>query len=285
MTNENDQMRTNLSTFAKMCDHFKISDRAASAVSFASLKDFKMVSPDDNRLLIDRSKVRRERMKQPKLLQETEFMENIRGLYFDGQKDKTLIQAIETDGSKRQRTTRQEHFSIVVEPDSTYFDHVTPSSGSAINISEEIMDCMQEKHADVTTIAAIGYDSTSVNTGSSGGVIRMIEKSLRKPLQRIICLLHSNELPLRHFFCYLDDATTGPRAFSGEIGKALQDCETLAVFSFIPIMTLNAFLFDFKSSDLSSDQKYLAEICQAITSGKFSKSLHAKYPGNMSHSR
>ena len=76
-------------------------------------------------------------------------------------------------------------------------------------------------------------------------------------------------------FCYLDGATTGPRVFSGEIGKALQDCETLAVVSLNPIMTLDAFLFDFESSDLSSDQKYRAEICQAITSGKFSKSLRA----------
>ena len=65
----------------------------------------------------------------------------------------------------------------------------------------------------------------------------------------------------------------------------MQDCETLAVVNFNPIMTLDAFLFDFESSDLSSDQKYLAEICQAITSGKYSKNLQAKYPGNMSHSR
>ena len=201
MTNENDQMCTNLPTFAKMCDRFKISDRAASAVSFALLKDFNMVPPDDNRLLIDRSKVRRKRMKQRKLLQETEIMENIRGLYFDGRKDKTLIQVIETDGSKRQRTTREEHFSIVVEPDSRHFDHVTPSNGSAKNISEEIMDCMQKKHANVTAIAAIRCDSTSV-TGSFGGVMRMIEKSLGKPLQCIICLLHVIELPLRHLFCY-----------------------------------------------------------------------------------
>ena len=163
-------MRRNLSTFAKMCDRFKISDRAASAVSFALLKDFNLIPPDDNRLLIDRSKVRRERMKQRKLLQGIEIMENIRGLYFDGRKDKTLMQVIKTDGSKRQRTTREEHFSIVVEPDSRYFDHVTPSSGSAKNVSEEIMGCWQEKQADVTTIAAIGCDSTSANTGSSGGV-------------------------------------------------------------------------------------------------------------------
>ena len=236
-------------------------------------------------LLIDRSKVRRERMKQRKLLQETKIMENTRGLYLDGRKDKTLIQVIETDGSKRQRTTREEHFSIVIEPDSRYFDHVTPSSGSAKNINEEIMGCMQEKHADVATIAAICCDSTSVNTGSSGGVIRMIEKSLGKFLLWIICLVHINELPLRHLFCYLDDATTEPRAFSGKIGKALQDCETLAVVNFNPTMTLDAFLFDFESLHLSSDQKYLAEIWQVITSGKFSKSLQAKYPGNMSHSR
>ena len=161
-----------------MCDRFKISDRAASAVSFALLKDFNMVPPDDNRLLIDQNKVRRERTKQRKLLQETEIMENIRGLYFDGRKDKTLMQVIETDGSKRQRTTREEHFSIVVEPDTRYFDHLTPSNVFAKNISEEIMGCLQEKHADVATIVAIGCDSTSVDTGSSGGVIRMIEKSL-----------------------------------------------------------------------------------------------------------
>ena len=83
----------------------------------------------------------------------------------------------------------------------------------------------------------------------------------------------------------LKHQTTEPRAFSGEIGKALQDCETLAVVNFNPIMTLDALSFDFESSDLSSDQKYRAEICQAIASGKFSKSLQAKYPGNMSHSR
>ena len=77
---------------------------------------------------------------------------------------------------------------------------MTPSSGSAENISGEIMGCIHEKHADVATVAASGCDFTSVNAGSSGGVIRMIEKSLGKSLQWIICLLHINELPLRHLF-------------------------------------------------------------------------------------
>ena len=53
-------------------------------------------------------------MKQRNLLLEAEIMKNMRGLYFDGRKDKTLIQVIETDGFKRQRTTREEYFSSLL---------------------------------------------------------------------------------------------------------------------------------------------------------------------------
>ena len=35
-----------------------------------------------------------------------------------------------------------------------------------------------------------------------------------------ICQLHGNELNLRHLFMSLDGTTSGPRSFSGPIGKA-----------------------------------------------------------------
>ena len=59
-------------------------------------------------------------------------------------------------------------------------------------------------------------------TGHSGGVMRIVEERLGRPLQWSICLLHCNELPLRHVFRLLDGVTiTGPDSFFGKIGKMI----------------------------------------------------------------
>ena len=69
-----------------------------------------------------------------------------------------------------------------------------------------------------------------------------------------------NELPLRHLLQHLDGPTTGPRAFSGLIGKALTNCEELPLVAFeqidvdMPIVVLK---------DLSKDRRYLWEIGRA----------------------
>jgi hypothetical protein len=94
--------------------------------------------------------------------------------------------------------------------------------------------------------------------------------------------LHGNELPLRHLLQHLDGTTSGPRAFSGPIGKALATCETLPVVCFekievdMPTVTLK---------NLSTDQHYLWEICNAVSTGQCSVGLLKKSPGTMSHSR
>ena len=68
---------------------------------------------------------------------------------------------------------------------------------------------------------AIGCDGTVTNTGKFNGVIRTFEKRLQRPLQWIICMLHLNELPLRHLLNKLDGVTTGPSSHAGPIGKSL----------------------------------------------------------------
>ena len=57
--------------------------------------------------------------------------------------------------------------------------------------------------------------------GHSGGVIRILEERLGRPLQWSMCLLDCNELPLRHVFWLLDGVTIGPDSFSGKIGKMI----------------------------------------------------------------
>ncbi|GBN17085.1 hypothetical protein AVEN_91978-1 [Araneus ventricosus] len=119
-------------------------------------------------------------------------MEVLRGIYFDGRKDKTLVMEKTEDGHLHRRCNIEEHLSILQEP---------------------VVRC----------------DGTAVNTGHIGGVICLIEREIARPLQWVVCQLHSNELPLRHLIEYLDGPTTGPQGFSGPIGKMLSNCKHLPI--------------------------------------------------------
>ena len=68
----------------------------------------------------------------------------------------------------------------------------------------------------------LGADGTTVNTGHLNGSMRNMELRLGRPLQRAVCTLHQAELPLRKMFEHLDGPTTGPRSYSGPIGKLLK---------------------------------------------------------------
>ncbi len=81
---------------------------------------------------------------------------------------------------------------------------------------------------------------------------------------------------------HLDGPTSGPRAFGGPIGKVLGNCQTLPVVLFdqievvLPIVILK---------DLSTDQQYLWEMCEAISKGECSPDLSKRNPGALNHSR
>lgn len=100
----------------------------------------------------------------------------------------------------------------------------------------------------------------------------------------IICLLHTNELPLRHLILQIDEKTNDPRGFSGPIRKQQSACEKMPV---VPLKKVEADveLPEVIINDLSTDQKYLYEICLAIGEGVVSPQLASKQPGKMSHAR
>ena len=91
-----------------------------------------------------------------------------------------------------------------------------------------------------------------------------------------------NELPLRHLLIHLDGTTHGPNSFSGPIGKLLKNVD-LPIVSFQPIE--GNLLSNIDADDLSTDQRYLHEMCQAITSGHCSSELGNRKPGPICHSR
>ena len=57
---------------------------------------------------------------------------------------------------------------------------------------------------------AVGCDGTNSNTNANGGLIRLLEELLGRPMQWLVCLQHRNELPLKHLIQKLDGRTQGP---------------------------------------------------------------------------
>uniref|UniRef100_A0A8D8THB2 Uncharacterized protein n=1 Tax=Cacopsylla melanoneura TaxID=428564 RepID=A0A8D8THB2_9HEMI len=272
-----------LPSLALVCDRTGVSDRAAAMIASSALKDFGVITHEEKSLVVDRNKVRRERQKMRNKSQD-EVLSELVSLYFDGRKDKTLVN--EKKGDKYFQSTKvEDHYVLVQEPGHTYFGHVTCDSGSATGILTSILSYMDSKNEDLTNLKAVGCDGTAVNTGSKGGVIHRLELHLGKALQWNICLLHANELPLRHLFHHLDGQTSGPKTYSGNIGKLLVTCETMFPVSYVVIPLPADTVLPTNEDDLSTDQKYLLRIMKAVSSGTCSEDLAKTKPGSMSHSR
>lgn len=109
-------------------------------------------------------------------------------------------------GKYHKQIIMEEHISLIKEPGSIYLGHITPTSGTSKAIVKEITDYFSKHEKSLSDLLAIGCDGTNVNVGKYGGIIRLLEKQIKKPLQWIVCLLHMNELPLRHLFAYIDGA-------------------------------------------------------------------------------
>lgn len=276
------QMRIKLPSLALACDRHGVSDRAAAGIASAVLQDVGVIHKDDVSKVIDRNKVRRERCKR-RLDFNTEVNNTITGLYFDGRKDKTMTIVKECDGKFHRKIITEEHISIIAEPGSMYFGHIAPTAGSSKVVAAELIAYLNERHVDTSYIKSVGCDGTATNTGIRGGIIRLLEVSLHRPLQWFICQLHANELPLRHLFEYLDGPTTGPKGFSGPIGKSLMNCEKLPIIDFVPITCVLPSCMN--SNDLSTDQKYLFDLCSAVSVGICPVDHSLRNPGLINHSR
>lgn len=119
------------------------------------------------------------------------------------------------------------------------------------------------------------------------GVVQMFEAELGKPVHWFICLLHANELPLRHLIEQFDGKTTGPNSWSGPVGQAItQDVWEKEIVQFEKIeFQCDIDNIDSVAATFSTDQKYLFEICKAISTGEFSESLAKTAIAKVAHSR
>ncbi|GBN17618.1 hypothetical protein AVEN_171129-1 [Araneus ventricosus] len=82
---------------------------------------------------------------------------------------------------------------------------------------------------DFSNLIFLGCDGTVLNTRVFNGAISRYGLKLHRPIQWIICLLHFNELPLRHLF---ESKSSGSSSFTGDIGRNLKACEKLPLVVF-----------------------------------------------------
>ncbi|GBN04590.1 hypothetical protein AVEN_244234-1 [Araneus ventricosus] len=235
------------------CDRYGVSDRAAAAIVSVALQNSGQLKNGDLTLIVDRSKIRRERKRvrnELKCDSLTQINQNpLCGLYFDGKKVNTMVEIV--TGEKYCRNfLKEEHITIVQEPKSKYIGHITVSNGEAITIAEGIIEFLKQNEQGLSDLTVIGCDGTNVNTGTFYGV------------------------------------TSGPRTFYGPIGIAIKTCEEFAIVPFEAIQgTSLPEMGEVHIRGLSDDQMYLKDMFQAVSNGNCPNDLSNRNPGPVVHSR
>ena len=86
---------------------------------------------------------------------------------------------------------KEENITLIQEANSIFLGHAAPTSSS----DNEIKDALYKSFPSNTFhhLKVIGCDSTPTNTGANGGFFTLIEKIVGHSVQRVICLLHTNE--------------------------------------------------------------------------------------------
>lgn len=277
----------NLSNFAMECDRYCVSDRVAAALASSLLKDLDVKDKMNNRIIIDKSKVRRERhLLRQHLLRQNYLTDSLRVFSFDSRKDRTLVQKVTDDNVLHPRMVNETHIVILQQPNSTFLGYIEANDKSkASETAKSIVEFFEKKGIDLSDLIGVCCDGEPKNTGHLNGILRNIENIIERPLHWFVCLLHFNELVFRHFFEKIDSSiATGPRTGTGTISKAIENVEK-PIQNFRPIPFHSELLTNITGFDLSVDEKYLYDISIAVSSGICSKSLSNKKPGPMHHAR
>ena len=106
---------------------------------------------------------------------------------------------VEVNGNYHCQTVIEEHYVIVGKPNGFYLSHVMPEDGTGCKIATSVYSAIKDTALE-QKLKIVGLDGTVVITGKSKGFIASLETLIRRLLQWVICLLHLNELPLRHVF-------------------------------------------------------------------------------------
>lgn len=283
-----------LPNVSQIADRYNVSNSAAAAIATATLIDFNIVSEDNPLAVIDADKMTRHRNKgrQSQTVEHESQISNrsCNALYFDSRIDLTKNYV---DGSLK--IEKEDHYSMLEEPHSQFLGFITieevmeeekDGKRKAQIVHEAINDFLEKNNIKLDDLKLLGADGTVLNTGHVSGIIRRFEVNVNRPLQWAICMLHCLELPLQHLILAVNGITKSPTGFSGVIGQQLGSCENLKIVKFKRLsFKCEVPNLEDVANKFSSDQKYLHDICCAISSGEFSEQLANRSPGKLNHAR
>ena len=104
---------------------------------------------------------------------------------------------------------KEEHYVLVIQPHSEYLVYLTFQRENVAAISEAIFEFTGKCNIDIE-LKVIGCNLLNVNAACMEGVEKIGHR-----MMCLICLLHTNEFPLRHLFTNLDKKARGKDSFWG----------------------------------------------------------------------
>ena len=286
---------------------FGVSLRATSSIVCGLLQDLVDANylTEEERVFLtcDTNKIMRAKyncMDSVREFEESRVLDDdIQGIFFDGRKDKTkLLTHNNETGNYHSSVIEEEHYTMTQEPQGKYLHHFSPIDYAdpskpakfdkpAKRIAAGVFDWINT-HGARESVQVIGGDTTNTMTGWDGGALTHLEKKLGHRCLWSMCMIHLNELPLRHLIKKLDGETCSGNKFKGEIGKLLPKVNELPInytFKALPDGEDLIHLPEEIVQTLSTDQYNCYHLVKAIKSGYLSKELGNRKGGPISHSR
>ena len=278
---------------------FDVTPSAAAALATGFLQDLIAgghLSPDLAYLACDPAKVRRARQKAMRLARDMDEEKHhgvkIAGLGYDGRKDpNTRAMVSDSHGKLHLRRIKEEHVTVTEEPGGRYLWHFVPDDPvypekPALKVAQALYDLVS--YDSLESLQVLQGDSTAINTGWKAGTHALLEKMLGRKLFWSICMLHTNELPLRHLITTMDGPTSSGTGFTGPVGRLLKKVNEMEYDPEFVALPGGEELIEIPDSVLvtmSTDQQMSYRLVKAVKSGVLPPELQEIQCGTISHAR
>ena len=271
-----------------------VSQRTLANILSSFVVDMGLATKEDPHLLVEQAKVAREQEREMTRLiaRAEEWMRSsgIDAILFDGKDEKAKAWVTLPCGTKVIRHVKEDHISLT-DAEGEFLMHFTREKVDGVRAGQVIalrISSFLKTFGIDKTLKMIGADSTNLNTGSKEGAIALLERQLGKRLVWSICMLHTNELPLRHLIKHLDGPTGSGNTLTGPAGRLLPQTQSLPYNPNFTPLSCGEPLVSLPPkvlADLSWDQQYGYKMIQALEAGSVPHSLQIMVIGPLDHAR
>ena len=257
-----------ISPYVSLAQRYGVSDRAASGLAQALMKSYNIQDPS---LYPSTKKIRETRNNlYEKLSKEHSSTSNLICISFDGKVSNIL--------QPKTKVIKQDVITVTSEPGGHYLDHFVPENAKGVTLGEYLFHLLNMYDSNKSLSAAL-VDGTGSNTSPDVGAIFTLETLLERPLSWLVCMLHFNELPLKHIEDKYVGKTAGPELRKGVLGekayKINKNLRKMVNFKMIPGKVPS--IDEVEPLLANQDQRYLYDFGWAISNKNGREFLLKKY--------